>query len=150
VLDACSVLAGVEDDIWRDDGEESEEEEEEVATGDAQMQRPVPVDPEQEERDAAEEHAAKLAKVGAFQLPPGFTGYSIAAQPEPASIPSVSARFKLLKGSMIAYKFADGWRTGKVWKQGKGAAYKGMLWVSYGRNMNSTGHAFDPAEYGVE
>ena len=38
----------------------------------------------------------------------------------------------ILKQKVIARKSHDGWRIGKVWKQGVGKTYGGMFWVTYG------------------
>jgi hypothetical protein len=51
---------------------------------------------------------------------------------------------------VIAKKSHDGWRIGKVWKQGLGKKYGGMIWVTYGGGTNRGGHDFDLQDYGED
>ena len=149
--DARAVLAGVDDAVWNDDIDESEEEEgmvDDVSSG-VSLPSPLIVDEEQAERDAEEELTARLKKVGDFKLPAAYAGFRIDVSLGPDSLPDLNARWKVLKGKMVACKFVDGWKIGNVWKKGTGR-YKGMLWVSYGRNQSASGHDFNPEDYGKD
>ena len=49
-----------------------------------------------------------------------------------SQLSDVKSRWVILKQKVIAHKSHDGWRIGKVWKQGVGKKYGGMIWVTYG------------------
>jgi hypothetical protein len=58
--------------------------------------------------------------------------YVIAASPGAGSLSDLNSRCVILKQKVITHKSHDGWRIGKVWKQGVGKKYGGMIWVTYG------------------
>jgi len=93
------------------------------------MTDPVGVDSVQAQLDAEAKLAAKMVKVGSFVLPSALSAKFRIADQQPENLSSLNARFTALRQKTIAYKFANGWKTGRVWKKGSGERYGGLLWV---------------------
>ena len=77
-------------------------------------------------------------------------GSSCTGPPAAGSLSDLKSRWVILKQKVIVHKSHDGWRIGKVWKQGVGKKYGGMIWVTYGGGTNRGGHDFDPKDYGED
>ena len=108
------------------------------------------VNEEEEEREYNDQMAEKLAGVPKFVLPLSHSAYTITATPSVGSLSDLKSRWVILKQKVIVHKSHDGWRIGKVWKQGVGKKYGGMIWVTYGGDTNRGGHDFDPKDYGED
>ena len=147
--DPLMQLADSHDAIFNDGISDSSEEggsegESQGSDDEGELRSPVRRDLEQEERDEAEELALRLAQVGPFKVPQGYT---VVPAPTPENLATESSRWKLLEKKKIAYKYVDGWKIGTVYIKGQ-QKYAGLLWVSYG--VQKVGHAFDIAEdYGI-
>ena len=99
--------------LWNNDEVESDDEggEGDSANGMVRIPDPVGVDSVQQlvsaqQLDAEAELAAKMVKVGSFVLPSALSAND--------QLSNLNARFAALKQRTIAYKFADGWKTGRV------------------------------------
>ena len=88
------------------------------------------VDAEQEPHEYDEHMSEKLTGVPKFVLPHSHSEYTIEPSPSASSLSDLKSRWVLLKQKVIAHKSHDGWRIGKVWKQGVGKKYGGMIWVT--------------------
>ena len=108
------------------------------------------VDAEQEPHEYDEHMSEKLTGVPKFVLPHSHSEYTIEPSPSASSLSDLKSRWVLLKQKVIAHKSHDGWRIGKVWKQGMEKKYGGMIWVTYWGGTNRGGHDFDPKDYGED
>jgi hypothetical protein len=145
VGDALSLLLG--DAIFNDDIPSSDDEEE-GRMPQVRVPCPQPVDQEQKKRDEEEELAARLAKVGVFELPTSHSSFTVVTSLD-VPLPGIKERWAYLQKKVIAHKHVDGWKVGNMWKKGSGKKYGGLLWVIYDK-ADRGGHEFVPEEYGVD